>query len=427
MNKHRTVIRGAQRVTQIRGANRALVLQILRRYHQLSRAELARRTGLSEGAVSRISAELLEDKLIHEQGSENSTGGRPGTRLELNPNYHRAIGVDIRQFETRVSLGTLQGQIVETQRFRTPRTPAKTLELVAEHVNRLKENVRDCAIHGIGVSVRGIVDHERGVVEVGSSSAWNSVAIKAPLEARTGLPVYVENNVRAAALAQYNSGSREINGSRCMLFIRVDEGIGMGIVMDGKIYRGTHRSAGEIGQMVVADSPGVGAQDRPGCLESLAAHPAIFARYNDDSQEKRGASRETESRIRRICHLAQEGNAEAAQAIRECMRYLGIGIANVIWALNADVVIIDGAITDAWPLVLEAIREQFPSGEELHNFSKLVLRPCSLGQEAGFTGALTLPFVNLFEDGELAELPNSVRLEVADGIEQEAGLVSDTF
>lgn len=424
MKQRRAEIRGAQRVTQIRGVNRALVLQILRRYHQLSRAELARRTGLSEGAVSRIAAELLEDKLIHEQGSENSTGGRPGTRLELNPHYHRSIGVEIRQFETLVSLGTLQGQAIETQRFRTPRTALKTLELAAEHVNRLKAKESGRLIHGVGVSVRGIVDHEHGVVEVGSSSAWNGAAVKAPLEAQTGLPVHVENNVRAAALAQYNSGSAEINGSRCMLFIRVDEGIGMGIVMEGKIFRGTHRSAGEIGQMVVADSPGAGAQDRPGCLESLAAHRALFARYNDLSNETRGPSGETESRIRKICHLAREGNPAAVQAVRECMRYLGIGIANVIWALNADVVIIDGAITDAWPLVLEAIREQFPSGDEFRNFHNLILRPCSVGQETGFTGALALPFVDLFEIGGAAGLPKSAARVAAGDLGHDARQVA---
>lgn len=399
MKQRRADIRGAQRVTQIRGVNRALVLQILRRHPRLSRAELARRTGLSEGAVSRIAAELLEDKLIHEQGSENSTGGRPGTRLELNPHYHRSIGVEIRQFETLVSLGNLQGHVIETHRFRTPRTALKTLDLVAEQVDRLNATKSDRLMHGIGVSVRGIVDDVRGVVEVGSSAAWNGIAIKSLLQERTGLAVSVENNVRTAALAQYHSGSAEINGSRCMLYIRVDEGIGMGIVMDGKIFRGPHRAAGEIGQMVVADSPGLGAQDRPGCLESLAAHPAIFSRYNSLANETRGASGETESRIRKICHLAREGNAAAVQAIRECMRYLGIGIANVIWALNADVVIIDGAITDAWPLVLTAIREQFPGGDEFRNFNNLILRPCSLAQETGFTGALALPFVDLFEHG----------------------------
>lgn len=397
-------------MTQIRGANRALVLRTLRKHSLISRAELARRTGLSEGAVSRIAAELLEDQIIREQGEENSTGGRPGTRLELDPRHHRAIGVDIRQFETRVTLGTLQGQAIETQRFRTPRTPAKALDMVAERINSLKAREHGHLIHGVGVSVRGIVDHERGVIEVGSSNTWNNVHVKEALEAQTGLSVSVENNVRAAALAQYNSGRTEINGSRFMLFIRVDEGIGMGIVIDGKLFRGTHRSAGEIGQMVVADAPGSGAQDRPGCLESLAAYPAIFARYTALSGEKRGTSGETESRIRKICHLAQEGDAAATQALRETMRFLGIGIANVIWGFNADVVIVDGAITDAWPLVVEAIRDQFPKGEEFQNFQNLLLRPCSLGLDASLIGALTIPFVDLFETGEASGLPSTTAL-----------------
>lgn len=400
MKDYRAANRGAQRVTQIRGANRALVLRNLRKHSLISRAELARRTGLSEGAVSRIAAELIEERLIREQGAENSTGGRPGTRLELDPSHHRAIGVDIRPYETRVALGTLQGQAIETQRFRTPRTPAKAIEMVAERIQHLQAGEQGRWIHGAGVSVRGIVDDERGVVELGSTANWNNVHVKEALEARTGLAVSVENNVRAAALAQYNSGRTEINGSRFMLFIRVDEGIGMGIVIDGKLFRGTHRSAGEIGQMVVADAPGSGAQDRPGCLESLAAYPAIFARYNELSGEKRGAGGETESRIRKICNLAQQGDAAATQALRETMRFLGIGIANVIWGFNADVVIVDGAITEAWPLVVEAIREQFPKGEEFQNFHNLLLRPCSLGLDASLIGALTIPFVNLFETGE---------------------------
>jgi predicted NBD/HSP70 family sugar kinase len=400
MIQRRSSGQGAQRISQIRGANRALVLQTLRKFPQISRAELARRTGLSEGAVSRIAAELLQERFILEQGAENSTGGRPGTRLELDQSYHRAIGVDIRHWETRVSLGTLQGRILTTLRFRTPTSAKRTLDMVANHVDKLREEMEGVLLHGVGVSVRGIVDPERGMVEVGNSRQWDEAPVKASLEDKLGLPVFVDNDVRAAALAQFRSGSAEFQDSSCMLFIRVDEGVGMGIVMDGKIYRGIHQSAGEIGQMVVADSPGNGAQDRPGCLESVAANPAIFARYQSLSQENRAVTGETESRVRKICHLAMAGDKAAITAIRDCARYLGIGIANVIWCMNADVVFIDGAITDAWPIVQDAIQEQFPSGHEFQHFRSLILRPSTLGQDAGIAGALALPFVNLFETGE---------------------------
>jgi glucokinase len=108
---------------------------------------------------------------------------------------------------------------------------------------------------------------------------------------------------------------------------------------------------------------------------------------------------ETESRVRTIGHLALEGDRAAVQTIRHSMRFLGIGIANVVWGLDPDVVVIDGAITEAWPLVSEAIQEQFPAGREFPHFRNLILRPCALGQDAGIIGALTLPFVRLFATG----------------------------
>jgi predicted NBD/HSP70 family sugar kinase len=97
-----------------------------------------------------------------------------------------------------------------------------------------------------------------------------------------------------------------------------------------------------------------------------------------------------------------QGDAAAQSAIRECMRYLGIGLANVVWGLNADVIVLDGCITDAWPLVSAAIQEQFPAGPEFRNFRDLIVRPCALGHDAEVVGASTLPFVHLFATGDPA-------------------------
>jgi predicted NBD/HSP70 family sugar kinase len=391
-----------QRMAHVRAGNRALVLQILRKYPRLSRAELARRTGLSEGAISRITAELISEKILLEHGAENSTGGRPGLRLDLDQTWFRSVGVAIHDWETRVSVGTLQGQVLETERFRTPASATRTLDHIATHVKNSWSRLGKDRILGVGVIIRGIVDHVNGVVELGSTSEWNGVPVKQYLEDKLGTPVEVENNVRAAALAEYSYGNSEIHNSRCMILVKVDEGIGVGIMLAGKLYRGPHRSAGEFGQMVITDSPGGGAQDRPGCLELLAANPAVVARYASLSNDRKTRLAETESRLKTICHRAMDGDNHAVKAIRESMRYLGIGIANVIWGLDADVVLIDGAITQAWPLVLPSLQEQFPSGREFPNFRDLILRPGALGQDADTIGALTLPFVSLFATGSAA-------------------------
>src|SRR4051794_11442111 len=126
-----TAKRRVLRPPQVRGANRAAVLQLLRHNEHMSRADLARQSGLSEGTVSRIMSGLLTDALVREDGEENSTGGRPGRRLHLTPRLV-AVGVDIRNWETRVAVSTMRGRIVESRRFRTPAKTGEALELIAD-------------------------------------------------------------------------------------------------------------------------------------------------------------------------------------------------------------------------------------------------------------------------------------------------------
>jgi predicted NBD/HSP70 family sugar kinase len=346
-------------------------------------------------------AELLRENLVIEQGEEDSTGGRPAIGLELNEARCQAVGVDIQNWDTRVSVGTISGRIVETHGFRTPPTPEKTLDFIAEQVETCWCDSSQSSLHGVGVSTRGLVNRETGVVELGHDAAWIDVAIKQRLEERLEVPVYVENNVRAAALAEYHYGTPDIQETHCLLLVKVDEGVGMGIVMDGKLYSGPRMAAGEFGQMVIADSPGPERHDRPGCLEMLVSDLVTSERYQRlvGTRARANFGSPTEH-VKQICHLAMQGDPAARQAIEETSRYLGIGLANAIWALDADAVVIDGALTEAWPLVVAGIREQLPDGGRFLNFRNLMLRPSSLRGEAAIIGAMTLPFAGLFSSGE---------------------------
>ena len=391
------------RPRQVRGANRAVVLELLRQNERLSRVEIARRSGLSEGTVSRIIAELMERGLVSEDGSEDSTGGRPATRLQLEQR-HVAIGVDIQNWETRFSVGTMKGRIVETERFPTPETPERTLELIAQQfVSYRKRFGKDC-VEGLGISARGLVNSDTGVVELGNNPAWVTVPVKEWLQSALHAPVFVENNVRSAALAEYTYGDPEIHRCHCVLFVVVDEGAGIGIVLDGKVYHGPRMAAGEFGQMVIAATDGPERSDRPGCLERLVGNPAVCGRYHALTGVRPTPQAETTAQVRRICESALAGEPAAVDALRETCRYLGVGIANVVWGLDADAVIIDATLNHAWPLVRPWIAEQFPDGSRLLNFRDLVLRPSVLAGEAAIIGAATLPFLRLFATGERASL-----------------------
>jgi predicted NBD/HSP70 family sugar kinase/biotin operon repressor len=392
------------RVGQVRTANRAAVLRLLRRHRQLSRAELARRTSLSEASVSRIIAELMDQGLLVDLGNGPGTGGRPGARLELNEDRFQAIGVDIQNWETQVALGTATGKILRTERFRTPQSPAETLDRIAASVAGITGSLAEPPV-GIGVSTRGLVDSRHGVAELGSNPAWVHVEIGAYLTGLTNLPVYVENNVRAAAVAEYVNGNTDVQGAHCLLFVLVGEGVGMAIVLDGKVHHGPNMAAGEIGQMVIADQGGPERHNRSGCLEVLASDLATCDRYNNLAGTKARSSNSSSctQQMRQICQLAMEGDPHARAAVTATARFLGIGIANAVWALDADAVVIDGPVTEAWPLVSAAIRDQFPEGPLFLNFRNLVLRPSALGGEAAVIGAITLPFAPIFSfDGTFA-------------------------
>ncbi len=387
----------------VRGANIAAVLQLLRQQQSLSRAELARRTGLTEGTISRITSSLLERRLVMEEGAENSTGGRPGIRLRLDGRHFLSMGVEILNWETRIAVGSMGGQIVEHAHVRTPSTPAETFDLIANQFETYRKQVRPAVMSGIGITTRGLVNSETGIIEVGNAPGWVGVNARRELERRLKTSVFLENDVRAAALSEHNHGGTDTQGSRCLLFVKVGEGVGMGIVIDGRLHRGPHLAAGEIGQMVVADPQRPDAQphDNPGCVEALASNPAICERDRHNAgKRQRATTGDSTAQVKRICHLAMEGDPSAQQTIRETCHYLGRAIANVVWLLDADVVVVDGAITDAWPLVSAGIRSQFP-GAEFPNFRNLILRPSTLAGQATIMAAVGLPFTELFSTGEL--------------------------
>src|SRR5580704_11622336 len=180
------------RPRQVRGANSAALLELLQRHERLSRADLARYSGLSEGTVSRIVTELIGRKLVMEDGAENSTGGRPAICLRLEQNRF-AVGVDVHSWETQFGVGTMRGRIVETLALRTPRDPEATIDMIATQFKAWRQQYGQ--LEGLGVSVRGIVNSRTGVVELGADPGWVDVHLKDLLEARLQVPVYVENKV----------------------------------------------------------------------------------------------------------------------------------------------------------------------------------------------------------------------------------------
>ena len=395
---------GSRRHSRMPGS-RGIVSRLLRRHRRLSRAEIAQRSGLSEASVSRTVNELIRQGLVEEEGVERSTGGRPAIRLRLSDTRYYSVGVDVHSWETRLSLCSPSGRIRDFDSFRTPASPSKTLEAVANSIRRQIDEETQREIVGVGLSIGGLVDSSTGVVELGHNVGWKSLPARDELCRRLQLPVFVENNVRAAAFAEYHYGSPDVRDAHCLLFVGVQDGIGASILFDGEVYAGQHMAAGEFGQMVIEYRDGDARHDRPGCLEQLASDQAVLARYYAGSGDAPDIlTGDVSGHVRKVCHLAMGGDANAHAALTETARYLGVGICNMVWGLDPDAVIVDGLVTEAWSIVGPAIREQFPRGQEFLGFRNLVMRPSALSGQASLVGAAALPFRDLFHSGELPSI-----------------------
>lgn len=389
---------GILRPAEVRSLNTGTVLNLLRRYERMSRAELARNSGLTEGTISRIVSQLVAQSLVVESGVENSTGGRPATRLHLS-DTPIAIGVEIRRWDTRFAVASLRGTLLETELHRTPPGIDAVISSTAENVRRIVSRYQRKRVLGIGVTARGIVDSSTGVVELGSAPGWVKIPLRARLESELGLSVFVDNDVRAATAAEYHYTNAGELAPNCLLYVSVNEGVGVGLMLDGEIYTGPSMSAGEFGQMVIADQGSTERHDRPGCLESLVSNTAICDRYATVRNRRSSAPGDSASRVRKLCQLAENGDPDATQVLQETARYLGLGISNMVWGLDPEVLVINSALNRIWPVVLEQINHQLPLPPEWPAARILSIKPSELGDDAVLIGAATLAFAPLFHTG----------------------------
>jgi predicted NBD/HSP70 family sugar kinase len=346
---------------------------------------MARRSGLSEAQVSRIIASLIKDKLVRERGTESSTGGRPGRRLELEP-ARVAFGAEIQIQTTRCAMGNVHGDLIESRSFPTPLSAEKTLEKIAEVFFDFRERFGTDRIVGAGLCTNGIIDHEAGILVAGALRDWINVPVRQILEARLREPIFLTSDVRAAALAEYNYGWRGVHGSHCFLYVTVDEDVKMGIILDGKVYHTPRMAAGRLGKMVMTGWSGHEGRDHPHDLDNFVSNSALCERFVSlVGEQETFNSRDPASRVSQIARLARKGDTRARQVVEDSVRYLGLAVANVAWTLDPEVIVIDGAITDAWQLL------ESPLLSQLQSFRALLVVSSTLKAQAALIGAAMLP------------------------------------
>ena len=362
-----------------REINRQIALNLIRAHQPISRADLARLMKVRRGVASLLVGELLGESLIFEGALGESVGrGRRPTFLYIDSRQRCVVGVDIRASRTYILVTDLMGrQLGVVSSFQTTRDSDVLIQELARRIKQILADYKEIsACEGVGVSVPGMVDPGKGRVVHAPTLSWRDVNLRDPLSVALGMPVHIENSGKACALAQLWATRSDVVASGNSVFVSVSDGVGVGVVVNGEVLRGRHNTAGEFGHVPLSiDGPRCSC-GATGCWEAYVSNLATLSRYfgQDLSEPKPRDAEAATFTVEDLIARARAGDAKALAAVNSTARYLGLGLASLVNALDPARIYIGGEITTAWsliePIVRSALRErtltEFGGATEIH-------------------------------------------------------------
>ena len=374
----------------IRDINKQIVLNYVRARSPISRAEIARETSLQRSTVSAIVDDLQFEGLIEEIGTGDSTGGRKPTLLQLKTGTPAAIGIDVTPTVTTIALADLAGNILTKTDFPTSPDLKQMNRQIVSKVSKFADKYRGNDIE-IGVSVPGVADQSAGRVLYVPYFQWADWDIGTLIEQKTGLPVTIDNDANAVALAELWFGTDEIRTTRNLIEVMIAEGIGTGIIIDGQVYRGQNGAAGEFGHMFVGDNAPVTCScGRRDCWEAHASEKAVISQYFTNVHARQGIND-----IDEFITRAEKGDERAKRILKNTATYIGIGISNLIIGFSPQAVVVSGSIVRVWDLIKDEIFE-LAQRSIRHELKATTIVPSTLGDHPTIMGSISLVLARKF-------------------------------
>jgi len=387
------------------------VLQVLREQRTSSRAELARRTGLSPATVTTITRDLMERGYLREGGVGSSKGGRPPILLEYNARSRLALGLDLHEFAVSGVVTDLYAQALQSHKLEPVQDgPEAVIAALARWVEGALESVNPDKCRAIGIAIPGLVDPKTGALISASEFGLPSMPLADALEDRIGLRPVLTNRTPAAALAErWLGAAREAEN---VLFIRLGGYIGGTILIDGLPYWGAGHGVAAIAHMTVDPEGAPCRCGSRGCLDTVASGASIArsAREAIKAGRSSGLAERTSDNLdmitaEMVVEEARRGDAVALAVLQEAGSWLGLAVANCINLLGPDMVVIGGGVgRAAGDLLLDPVRETVRNRAVWAATKRVRIVSTSLGPEATACGAAATAI--------LATMTRSIELHV---------------
>jgi len=341
----------------VRDINRRIILNLIRTRHPISRADLARLSGLQRSTVSLIVEQLIAEHWVLEGPTGRLPRGRRPTFLRLN-DERVIIAVDIRPTQTTVALADANGRFLSQEIMVTSSDPNATMTSLIESIERVIASSRRKKIEGVGISLPGRYDHGSERLVFAPNLKWPDVNIRNPIAKATGLEVTVENAANACVLAAVWFDHME--ECRNLVVVTISEGIGTGVWANGQLVRGLNGMAGEFGHVPLDPQGPLCSCGGRGCWEVFGSNRAALRYYLESHPEA------TDLTFPDLLGRAEHADQDAADALDKMAHYIGRGLRMVVAGLAPERIVVVGDLTRNWhrfgPIIESEVQAQVLPG-----------------------------------------------------------------
>ena len=305
-------------------------------------------------------------------------------------NHAAAIGIDIGRNSIRIAVVKIQGEVIATKSF--PLIQPQTREyIISQLLNAVSDIRKSVASEGInpiciGTAAKGFIDHASGIV-LGPDQGirdWTNVPLAKIINQETGLPTYVGNDANMMTIAEHRFGAAK--GYENILFVALRTGIGGGIIINGKLYRGVNNAGGEVGQMIINFNNEISDKGIRGSYEQFASASAVVRRYREEMRTA-GLDGENLLSCREIFELSYTNSPIAVRVVKENAELVGIGLANLISIFAPEIIVLGGGMSEANDNYLAMIRKSAFDNSLENCRSEVKIERAHLGSTASLLGS----------------------------------------
>lgn len=384
----------------VKQINKMLVLNTIYKERPISRAELAKLTGLNKSTVSALVDELLSEGLILEIGIGESQGGRKPINLSINKEVGSVIGIDLGVNYILSILTNFAGDIIWEKRIAIKNRQKAPLQKIHDLVGLIHETIAHApptirGIIGIGIGVPGMVNYDQGCVLSAPNLLWENIKLKDILEEEFNIPTLIDNEANAGAIGEKWFGLGKKTSE--LVYVSAGIGIGAGIIVNHELYRGAHGLAGELGHMTIHVHGTQCTCGNIGCWEEYASEKALLRYLKENALKHPNSILVSEGdstyldnlNIFQIVDAASRGDSLAIAGFKNIGYYLGVGVANLINAFNPKCVVVGNVLSLVGDILMEELRKEVARRSFSYKYSpvqivssELYMKACALGAVA---------------------------------------------